>query len=136
MIQQCVRYLENECLKEGQKERRVDAWTDHYLHFGSRVTFRVEGAHAYIKRYFGGKKSQGDLYSTWLNIGAAIENWIFAVSNRTSIQRDGVPNDVDKNMYQGYLGVVTWYAFRLIQKHLYAIQSPLSPCTDGLTRTM
>jgi hypothetical protein len=51
--QQCVSYLQNEWLKEGQRERLVEAWTNQYLHFGIRVTSRAEGAHAYIKRYLG-----------------------------------------------------------------------------------
>ena len=55
-------YLQNEWLKPGQRERLVEAWTNQYLHFGVRVTSRAEGAHA--KRYLGGKKSKGDLYSS------------------------------------------------------------------------
>ena len=78
--QQCVTYLQNEWLKEGQRERLVEAWTSQYLHFGIRVTSRGEGAHAYIKRYLGGKKSKGDLYSSWLHIEAAVINQITAVS--------------------------------------------------------
>ena len=53
--QQCVTYLQNKWLKPGQRERLVEAWTSQYLHFGIRVTSRAEGAHAYIKRYLGGK---------------------------------------------------------------------------------
>jgi hypothetical protein len=83
--QQCVTYLQNEWLKEGQRERLVEAWTNQYLHFGIRVTSRAEGAHAYIKRYLGGKKTKGDLYSSWLLIEAAVINQITAVSSRTTI---------------------------------------------------
>ena len=32
--QQCVTYLQNEWLKEDQRERLVEAWTSQYLHFG------------------------------------------------------------------------------------------------------
>ena len=84
--QQCVIYLQNEQLKPGQRERLVEAWTNQYLHFGTRVTSRVEGAHAYIKRYLGGKKTKGDLYSSWLLIEAAVINQVTAVSTRTALQ--------------------------------------------------
>jgi hypothetical protein len=59
---QCITYLQNEWLNPGQKERLVEAWTSQYLHFGIRVTSLAEGAHAYIKRYIGGKKTKGGLY--------------------------------------------------------------------------
>jgi hypothetical protein len=69
-----VTYLRNEWLKPGQSEHLVEAWTSQYLHFGIRVTSRVEGAHAYIKRYLKGKKTKGDLYSSWLLIKATVIN--------------------------------------------------------------
>jgi MULE transposase domain len=134
--QQCVTYLQNEWLKEGQRERLVDAWTSQYLHFGVRVTSRAEGAHAYIKRYLGGKKSKGNLYSSWLHIEAAVINQITAVSNRTSIQRDRTPVDIDKKLYQGCFGVVTWHALRLVQRHLESVSLPLQPCTGSFTRAI
>lgn len=40
--QQCITYLQNEWLKEGQRERLVEAWTSQYLHFSIRVTSRAE----------------------------------------------------------------------------------------------
>lgn len=54
----CISYLQKEWLKDGQKERLLAAHTNQYLHFGIRTTSRNEGAHAYIKRYLGGKKSK------------------------------------------------------------------------------
>ena len=113
--QQCVIYLQNEWLKPGQRERLVEAWTNQYLHFGIRVTSRAEGAHAYIKRYLGGKKSKGDLYLSWLLIEAAVINQITAVSSRTTIQQDRAPLNIDKKLYQGCFGVITWHALRLVQ---------------------
>jgi hypothetical protein len=134
--QECVSYLQNEWLREGQRERLVTAWTDQHLHFGMRVTSRAEGAHAYIKRYLGGKKSKGDLYSSWLHIEAAVINQITAVSNRTAIQRDRTPIDIDKKLYQGCFGVVTWHALRLVQQHLESVSLPLRPCTGSFTRAI
>jgi hypothetical protein len=105
--QQYVTYLQNEWLKPGQRERLVEAWTSQHLHFGIRVTSRVESAHAYIKRYLGGKKTKGDLYSSWLLIEAAVINQVIAVSTRTAIQQDRAPLDIDKKLYQDCFGVIT-----------------------------
>jgi hypothetical protein len=131
-----VTYLQNEWLKPGQRERLVEAWTNQYLHFGIRVTSRAEGAHAYIKRYLGGKKTKGDLYSSWLLIKAAVINQITAVLSRTTIQQDRTPLNIDKKLYQGCFGVVTWHALRLVQRHLELVLLPLQPCTGSFTRSM
>jgi hypothetical protein len=109
-----VTYLQNEWLKEGQRECLVEAWTSQYLHFSIRVTLRIEGTHAYIKRYLGGKKTKGDLYSLWLLIEATVINQIITISSRTSLQQDRTPLDIDKKLYQGYFGIIIWHALRLV----------------------
>jgi ribosomal protein L20 len=68
---------------------------------------QAEGAHAYIKRYLGGKKTKGDLYSLWLRIEAAIINQIIAISTCTSILQDQAPLNIDKKLYQGCFGFIT-----------------------------
>ena len=100
-------YLQNKWLKPGQRERLVEAWTNQYLYFGTRVISRVKGAYAYIKRYLGGKKTKGDLYSSWLLIEAAVINQVTAVSTRIAIQQDRAPLSIDKKLYQGCFGVIT-----------------------------
>ena len=133
---QCIHYLMKEWIYDGQKERLVAAYTNQHLHFGIRVTSRVEGAHAYIKRYLGGKKSKGDLLSTWKQIELAVINQIATVTISTSTLRDRVPIDIDKKLYQGCFGVITWYALRLVQHHFDSAVLPLRPCTGSFTRSM
>jgi hypothetical protein len=133
---QCIVYLQNQWLKEGQKERLVTVWTDQYTHFGIRTTSRGEGAHAYIKRYLGGKKSKGDLYTTWLLLEAAVINQITTVSSKSTTQQDYTPVDIDRLLYQGCFRVITWYALRLVQKHLTSVSLPLQPCTGRFTHSM
>jgi hypothetical protein len=106
------------------------------LYFGIRTTSRGEGAHVYIKRYLGGKKSRGDLCSSWLHIEAAVINQVTAVSIRTNTVRDCTPVDIDKKLYQGCFGVITWYALRLVQRHLESVSLPLQPCTGSFTRSI
>ena len=92
-------------LRDGQKERQVYAWTDQHLHLGMRVTSRAEGAHAYIKRYLGGKKTKGDLLSTWLSIEAAVTDQLTSLTTPTSMIRNRTPLQVDSNLFQGCFGV-------------------------------
>ena len=134
--QSYVTYLQNKQLKPSQKERLIEAQTNQYLHFGIRVTSRAEGAHAYIKRYLGGNKSKGDLFSLWLQIEKAIINQITAVSTRTNIQRDRTPVDINKKLYQGCFGVVTQYALRLVQQHRETVSLLLRPCTGSFIQTI
>ena len=125
-----------EWLRPGQQERLVSAWTNQHMHFGIRVTSRAEAAHAYIKRFLGGKRSRGDLYLAWLQIEAAVINQIAAVSSRTTILRDRIPIDIDKKLYHGCFGVVTWHALRLAQQHIKSVSLPLQPCTGNFKRSM
>jgi hypothetical protein len=123
-------------LKEGQRERLIAVWTDQYTHFGIRTTSRSKGAHTYIKRYLGRKKSKGDLYTTWLLIEAAVINQITTISNKSTIQQDSTPVDIDIKLYQGCFRVITWYALQLVQKHLTSVSLPLQPCTGRFTHSI
>jgi|SRR5215212_11407751 hypothetical protein len=38
----CIKYIEGEWLREGQKQRLVTAWTDSYRHFNTTVTTRYD----------------------------------------------------------------------------------------------
>nr|CCA18090.1 Pc21g00130 putative [Albugo laibachii Nc14] len=52
------------------KERFVNAWTSKYRHFGNKATSRVEGAHAYIKKFL--QVSTGDLLSVLSKLTVAL----------------------------------------------------------------
>lgn len=91
-----------------------------------------EGAHAYIKLHLGGKKTKGDLMSTWLKIEAALLNQLDNISSRTALGRDTTPLTLDNKLFQGVFGVVTWYALRLVQYHCEQQVHPLKSCTGTL----
>ncbi|KAI1001770.1 hypothetical protein K3495_g6435 [Podosphaera aphanis] len=101
----CALYLENYGLKEGQRERLLQAYTDYYFHYGARTSSRAEGAHAFIKRYLGGKKSRGSLLTSWLNIERPVLNQLTAVAVRTNASRDYKPLGLDRRLFQGCCGV-------------------------------
>ncbi|CEG46318.1 MULE transposase domain [Plasmopara halstedii] len=46
------------------KERFINAWTSKHMHFGNTSTSRVEGSHAYIKKFL--QTSTGDLLTMFL----------------------------------------------------------------------
>jgi hypothetical protein len=87
-------------------------------------------------RCLGGKKTKRDLYSSWLHIETAVINQITAVSTRTDMLQDRAPLGIDKKLYQGCFGVVTWHALRLVQQHLERVSLPLKPCTGSFTRSI
>ncbi|KAI0993426.1 hypothetical protein K3495_g14758 [Podosphaera aphanis] len=128
----CGSYLENGWLKESERERLLQAYTDRHLHFGVRTTSRAEGVHAYIKRYLAGKKSRGSLLTSWLNIGRAVINQLTVVTVRTNVSRDRTPLGLDRRLFQGCIGVVTLHALRLVQQTLNLSSSHLDHAV-GLT---
>ena len=132
----CVSYLENGWLKEGQRERLLQAYTNYYLHFGITTTSRVEGAHAYIKRYLGGKKNRGSLLTYWLNIERAVINQLTVVTVRTNQSRDYTPLGLDRRLFQSCIGVITWHALRLVQTNFESISKQLGPCSGSYNRSM
>ena len=51
-------------------------------------------------------------------------------------QRHAIPLDVDKVVYRGVLGLVTWYAIRRVMNHCASMKLPLKPCTGVFTWSM
>ena len=51
-------------------------------------------------------------------------------------QHRAIPLDVDKVVYRGVLGLVTWYAIRRVMNHCASMKLPLKPCTGVFTRSM
>ena len=52
------------------KEKIVRYWTNQYLHLGNSSTSRVEGSHAFLKKYI--QASTGDILTVWGRIRHAI----------------------------------------------------------------
>ncbi len=100
------------------------------------INIRAEGAHAYLKRHLGGKRTKGDLFSTWKNIEAAVINQIATIQGLASSERERTPLDVDRKLFRGVFGIVTWHALRLVQRHCNQVTLPLKPCTGAFTRSL
>ncbi len=97
---------------------------------------RCEGSHAYLKRYLGGKKTRGSLFTTWQKIEAAMINQIANIKGLVARERQATPLDLDKKLFQPVFGVVTWYALRQVVYHCERVSLPLRPCTGSFTRSM
>jgi hypothetical protein len=120
---QTLEYIQRTWIKPGQKERLLTAYTNNHLHFGVRVTSRVEGAHAYIKQYLGkytnlytnyytnyyigSKKRLGGLFTTWMKIETAIQQQIQDICTTTLVQRIATPLNLDRKLYKGCFRVIT-----------------------------
>jgi hypothetical protein len=78
-----------------------------YLAYNTNTTFRVKGSHAFLKRYLGSKKTQGDLFTTWSNIEAVIRFQIKAIQTKETRVQDYCLLDIDNKKFCAVIGVVT-----------------------------
>ena len=82
----------------------------------------------------GGKKTRGDLLTTWLNIEAAVINQISRIHTEANSERDRTPLYVDRKAFRGIFGIVTWHACRKVQDHYDTMERPYKECTGIFTR--
>ncbi|RKF64238.1 hypothetical protein OnM2_020096 [Erysiphe neolycopersici] len=64
---------------------RNNAWTSKELHFCKKATSRVEGAHAYIKKFL--QVSTGDLLSVFTKLTLAVEHQVKAEEAKRSEEK-------------------------------------------------
>ena len=98
------------------------------------MSYRVESAHRFIKSFLGGKKTRGELLTTWMNIEDAIKNQVHLLLVEENSARDRTPLYLDRAVFHGVFGVVTWYACRQVQEHYDKTEKPYKPCTGVFTR--
>lgn len=70
----------------------------------------------------------------WHQIEAAVISKIAAVS--AIILRDRIHINIEKKLYNGCFGVVTWHALQLVQRPMKSISLHLGPCTGNFKRSM
>jgi hypothetical protein len=63
------------------------------------------------------------------SIEAAVNNQISNIVIGTACEQDCTPLDVDRKVFRGVFGVVTWHALRKVQSHYDKVEKPLKPCT-------
>lgn len=118
------------------KEKFVYAWTGNYAHFGNRVTSRVEGAHAMIKKYL--HVSTGNLREVKEKICLAIENQYKEIKTQLASEKIRVPHKFRGPLFKELVTNISGFALREIfkQYELSKSDSLGDTCTGHFTRTM
>jgi hypothetical protein len=114
----------------------VRAWTDQHLHFGHRVTSRVEGAHSVLKSYL--QVSTGDLHGVYEKIMLLLKNQHSEFDAAIEQNRIRTPHTARDPFYSALVGRVSHYALGKLweQKHRLTGPDPLLACTQTFTRSM
>jgi MULE transposase domain len=132
-----IRYIEETWLIH--KEKFIVAWIQQYLHLGNAATSRVEGSHAFLKKYLG--SSTGDMLFVFEGISQALQaqHGILAYDFAgDQIQRVIVPS---KELYTNIMLRTSRFSIRRISEQVSKAKrateiAPLRPCQNGFTRTM
>ncbi|CAG8702825.1 5351_t:CDS:2, partial [Ambispora leptoticha] len=119
---------------------KPNAWTNKFLHLGTTVTSRVEGAHSTIKTYL--RTSAGDLRDVRIKISLAVENQKKEVDTMAASEKIRFPIFVQSNsLYANIKGRVSTFSLKKIEEQYQKIknattQEPLPPCTGSFSSTM
>ena len=97
------------------------------------ILYRVESAHALLKRYI--QSSQGDLLTTWCSIEQAVANQILNIKTNSAKDRIRTPLDIDRTQFQACFSQITVTAIRLAYNNYIRTEKPLKPCTGVYTTT-
>jgi hypothetical protein len=77
----------------------------------------VESTHRALKSYLGGKKTRGNLLTTWLNIEDTLINQVSRIQTQDSSNRDRTPLSIDQKVFHSIFGFVTWHTCWKVQAH-------------------
>jgi hypothetical protein len=121
------------------KEKFIVAWTQQCLHLGNSATSRVEGSHAFLKKYIGA--STGDMLIVFERISQALQ------AQHTTLGHDFARDQIERPIaslqpvYTNIVNRTSRYSLRLISEQVSKARrateiAPLPPCTNTFTRTM
>jgi hypothetical protein len=97
---------------------------------------RVEANYTYIKQYLGSKKTYSNFFNIVAGIEEAVNNQISNIIIGTARQQDYILLDIDRKVFRGMFGVVTWYILRKVQSYYNKTQKLLKPCTGQFIYTI
>jgi hypothetical protein len=113
----------------------VRFWVDQNLHFGNRVTSRVESAHSTLKRYL--QVSTGDLGNVLEKIHLLLQNQHQEHHAALESARQRIPHDVNIPLFLELIGKITPFALRkILGQHQRLSTLPLVQCTNEFTQSM
>jgi hypothetical protein len=97
---------------------------------------RCESSHAFLKKYLGGKKTRGTLYTAWQHMENAIRDRLQNIQTTADAERGRTPLELDGLLFEPVCGTVTWHALRLVVDNCRKAKLPLQPCTGTFTKAM
>ena len=74
------------------------------------VYIRVESAYRTLKQYLSSKKTQGNLFTTQINIEDTVINQVYYITVKDSSECDYVPLDLDCELFYSVFDIVTQHA--------------------------
>ena len=121
------------------KEMFIRAWVGQYLHLGNWATSRVEGSHAFLKKYIGG--SSGDMLHVFERIDDALQAQHQRLGSDLAEDKIKMLNSCSHFLYLNITKRTSRYSISLITKQAALAkratpEAPLSSCTNTFTRTM
>jgi hypothetical protein len=121
------------------KEKVIRCWTNQHFHIGNSATSRVEGSHAFIKKYI--QTSTGDILTVWSRISHALNCQINTLIRE--VKEDQLQQLIfcQSFLYSNINRRTSRYSLNLIhnQADIAKRATPLAPltqCSNGFTRTI
>lgn len=132
-----LRYIQSTWLT--YKEMFIRAWVGQYLHLGNWATSRVEGSHAFLKKYIGG--SSGDMLHVFERINNALQAQYQRLESDLAEDKIKRLNFCSHFLYSNIIKRTSRYSISLISNQAAIAkratpEAPLSNCTNIFTRTM
>lgn len=127
---EAIRYITDQWMQDGMRQRFLRCYTNQALHFAETSSSRVEGAHAYIKRFT--RVSIGDLLSVMLAIRTGVSTRHIAINQAIGEDRQKLPDNLLRPLFRLVLGWVAPHALQLVARQLAAYQrgeTKLADCT-------
>jgi hypothetical protein len=106
----------------------ISCWVNQFLHLGSHVTSRVEGAHIALKNYL--DNSLGDLLVVKERITLAISTQLHQIREKIATERVRVPIHLDQDFFSNVVRKISLFALLKIKKEFdKSRESVLEECT-------
>jgi hypothetical protein len=114
----------------------VRAWVDQHLHFGHRVSSRVEGAHSTLKSYL--QVLTGDLKTVYDKISLLLISRFTEFDAAIDHNKLRIPHTARDPLYAPLVGRISSFALGKLwdQRHCLVTSTSLPPCTGLFRNTM
>jgi hypothetical protein len=121
------------------KDYFIRCWTNQHFHLGNSATSRVEGSHAFIKKYI--LSSTGDILTVWNRINHALNSQIDTLIREVKEDQLNSLIFCQSFLYSNINKKTSRYSLNLIHNQVDITKratpnTPLQDCSNGFTRTI